>query len=362
MFCKVILFIVVCALISTVSAQQTEVPLVAVENAVMVENEVPRKYAGNIVAVESTDIVPRVTGTLLKTHFKEGDSVKKGALLYELEDTTYVARVDGLKAQKKALEAALVFADKEFRRSDTLLKSKASSVAAHDKALFEIDAAKAKIKEIEASLIDAETTLSYTKIYAPIDGVIGKSLYSNGNLITPQTGKMTNITMYAPIYVRFSISEVVLRRDFGGLKGIRENTLVRLQLADKTLAKETASVSWVDNQIHASTNTITLWAVFQNKNQELIPGGFVTVLLINKNSQKKPAVRPSALLTGKDGYSVYVIGKDGRVMERRVKIGRTTPDGFQIITSGLTGDELIVVDGTHKIKPGDKPALKRNMR
>jgi len=359
---KTNLLLVIAVLSFTVSAQHAEVPLVEVEKAVMAENEVPRKYSGSIVAVESTDIVPRVTGTLLKTHFKEGDSVKKGALLYELENTTYVARVDGLKAQKKALEAALVFADKEFRRSDTMLKSKASSVADHDRALFEIDAAKAKIKEIEASLIDAETTLSYTKIYAPIDGVIGKSLYSNGNLITPQTGKMTNITMYAPIYVRFSISEVVLRRDFGGLKGIRENTLVRLQLADKTLAKETASVAWVDNQIHASTNTITLWAVFQNKNQELIPGGFATVLLINKNSQKKPAVRPSALLTGKDGYSVYVIGKDGRVMERRVKIGRTTPDGFQIITSGLTGDELIVVDGTHKIKPGDKPALKQNMR
>ena len=147
MFCKVISFVVVCALISTVSAQQAEVPLVEVEKAVMAENEVPRKYSGSIVAVESTDIVPRVTGTLLKTHFKEGDSVKKGALLYELENTTYVARVDGLKAQKKALEAALVFAAKEFRRSDTLLKSKASSVAAHDRALFEIDAATAKIKE-----------------------------------------------------------------------------------------------------------------------------------------------------------------------------------------------------------------------
>ena len=362
MFCKAISVVAVVSLVTAVSARQTEAPLVEVEKAVMAENEVPRKYSGSIIAVESTDIVPRVTGILLKTHFKEGDTVKKGALLYELEDTAYAARVDGLKAQKKALEAALIYADKEFRRSDTLLKSQASSVAAHDRALFEIDAAKAKIKEVEASLVDAETTLSYTKIYAPIDGVIGKSLFSNGNLITPQTGKMTNITMYAPIYVRFSISEVVLRRDFGGLKGIRENTLVRLQLADRTIAKETAAVSWVDNQIHASTNTITLWAVFQNKDRELIPGGFATVLLVNKNSRKKPAVRPSALLTGKDGYSVYVIGKDGSVMERRVKIGRTTQDGLQIITAGLTGDELIVVDGTHKIKPGDKPELKRTKR
>ena len=359
---KAILAAVMASLMTSAWAQQTAVPLVAVEKAVMAESEVPRKYAGSIVAMESIDIEPRVTGTLLKTHFKEGDEVKKGTLLYELEDTAYAAKVAGLKAQKKALEAALLFADKEFRRSDKLLKSQASSVAAHDKAVFEIDAAKAKIKEVEAALIDAENTLSYTRIYAPIDGMIGKSLYSDGNLITPQTGKMANITMHAPIYVRFSISEMVLRRDFGGLKGIRKNTLIKLQLADKTIAKETAAVAWVDNQIHASTNTITLWAVFQNKDRELIPGGFATVLLVNKNNGRKPAVRPSALLTGKNGYSVYVIGKDGSVLERRVKIGRTTPDGLQIITAGLSGDELIVVDGTHKIKAGDKPALKEKKR
>lgn len=362
MLCKMISTVAMTALVAVVSAQQTEAPLVAVEKAVMAESEIPRKYAGSVVAMESTDIMPRVTGTLLKTHFKEGDAVRKGMLLYELEDTTYAARVDALKAQKKALEEALLFADKEFRRSDKLVKSQASSIASHDKAVFEINSAKARLKEIEASLVDAENTLSYTRIHAPIDGIIGKSIYSNGNLITPQTGKMTNITMIAPIYVRFSISEVVLRRDFGGVKEIRNNTVIRLQLADKTLAKETAAVSWVDNQIHASSNTITLWAVFQNKDHELIPGGFVTVLLSNKNSRKHPAIRPSALLTGKAGHSVFVIGKNGEVVERRVKIGRTTPDGLQIITSGLGGDELVVVDGTHKIKPGDKPALKQNVR
>lgn len=342
---------------ATASAQQRENPLVTVEKVTVTENEIPRKYAGKVESVESTDIMPRVTGTLLKTLFTEGSFVKKGTLLYELEDTTYAARVESLRAQKESLLAALVYADLEFKRSDKLRRSEAASKAAFDKASFEIKSAKARLKDIEASLKDAENTLSYTKIYAPIDGIIGKSIYSNGNLITPQIGKLTNITGIAPIYVRFSISEVVFRRDFGGLNGIKKNTHVKLLLADKKIAKESVSVAWVDNKIHTSTNTITLWAKFENKYNELIPGGFVTVLLYSKNVQKKPAIRPTALIVNRGSYSVYIIGKDGAVMERSVKIGRTTPDGFQIIDEGLSGDELIIVEGTHKVKPGMVPTL-----
>lgn len=344
---------------ASVYAQQQEKPLVTVEKVVITENEIPRRYAGKVESVESADIMPRVTGTLLRTHFIEGDFVKKGTLLYELEDTTYAAKVESLEAQKESLLAALVYADQEFKRSDKLRKSEAASKAAFDRATFEIKSAKAKLKDIEAALKDAKNTLSYTKIYAPIDGLIGKSIYSNGNLITPQTGKLTDIAGIAPIYVRFSISEVIFRREFGGIKGIRKNTTVKLLLADKKIAKESVSVAWADNKIHDSTNTIMLWAKFENKHNELIPGGYVTVLLYNKNAQKKPAIRPSALIMNGDGYSVYIIGKNGAVMERRVKIGRTTPDGFQIINDGLSGDELIVVEGTHKVKPGMIPALNR---
>ena len=356
---KTILASLAALFVTTASAQQMEKPLVTVEKPTITENEIPRKYAGFVEAVESTDIIPRVTGVLLKTYFKEGDFVRKGQLLYELEDTTYVAKVESLRAQKESLEAALIYADKEFTRSQKLQKDNATSVASFDRASFEIKAARAKLKEINATLKDAENTLSYTKIYAPISGYIGKSIYSNGNLITPQTGKLTNITGIAPIYVRFSISEVIFRRDFGGLNGIKKNTIVKVQLADKSIYGERVSVDWVDNKIHATTNTISLWAKFNNNPRELLPGGFVTVFLYNKNAQKKPAISPSALIVKKGGYSVYIIGKDGVVIERNVKIGRTTPDGLQIVTEGLSGDELVITEGTHKVKPGMVPTLNR---
>lgn len=223
-------------------------PSVVVDTVKTVAEADPKRYVGAIESIQHVDIMPRVTGNLLKINFTEGAVVKKGTLLYELEDTTYKAAVDGLKAQKEALEATLRYAEKDFRRNSTLLKSKAVAVAAHDKSEQEIDSAKANLKQVHASLADAENTLSYTKIYAPISGRIGKSVFTEGNLITPTGGKLTDIEMIAPIYVRFSISERVFRRDFGGMNGIREKALVRIQLADNTIYGETAKVTLIDSK------------------------------------------------------------------------------------------------------------------
>ena len=328
-----------------------KVPTVETDTVKMVSGENPRRYVGTLESIEHVDIMPRVTGNLLKIHFTEGSIVRKGALLYELEDTTYRAAVEKLKAEKESLEAAFAYARKEFTRSDTLLRSKAVAVSTHDKSVLDIDSAQANVKQLKASLLDAENTLSYTKIYAPITGRIGKSAFTEGNLITPQGGKLTDIEMTAPIYVRFSISERVFRRDFGGSAGIRTKALVRIQLADGLLYGETARVSLIDNKISTSTNTITLWAVFQNADGELIPGGFVSVLLSRESNRKLPAVVPSALVADENGYLVYVLDAENRVSARRVRTGALA-DGLQIVTEGLKGTERIVSGGTNKVRPG----------
>lgn len=326
-------------------------PSVVVDTVKTVAEADPKRYVGAIESIQHVDIMPRVTGNLLKINFTEGAVVKKGTLLYELEDTTYKAAVDGLKAQKEALEATLRYAEKDFRRNSTLLKSKAVAVAAHDKSEQEIDSAKANLKQVHASLADAENTLSYTKIYAPISGRIGKSVFTEGNLITPTGGKLTDIEMIAPIYVRFSISERVFRCDFGGMNGIREKALVRIQLADNTIYGETAKVTLIDNKVNSTTNTITLWATFENKDLQLIPGSFVTVLVTAKAEKLQPAVIPSALIMDNDGYQVYVLDGDNKVEARRVRIGSVSK-GLQIIPEGLKPGERIVSEGSNKVRPG----------
>ena len=326
-------------------------PTVVTDRVKMVSESAPRRYVGVVEPIRHVDIMPRITGNLLKLHFKEGEMVKKGELLYELEDTAYRAAVDGLEAQKELMEAALRYADAEFKRSSSLLKSRAVAVSAHDKALLDIDSAKANIKQISASLTDARNTLSYTRIHAPISGRIGKSAFTEGNLITPQGGKLTDIEMIAPIYVRFSLSERIFRRDFGGMDGIRKKAWIRIQLADGAVYPEKARITLIDNKVNSSTNTITLWGTFENRDGQLIPGSFVTVLVSAAEEKSYPAVLPSALIMSDSGCKVYVLDTDNKVHAKTVTPG-TLSGGLQIIRNGLDGTERVLVDGTHKVQPG----------
>lgn len=327
-------------------------PVVLVGKTARVEELQAKRYIGMVESIRHVDIVPRVTGNLQKIHFIEGGIVKQGDLLYELEDTTYRAKVDALRAQKEQLEAALTLADLEFKRSSRLLESNAVAVSAHDKAKFDIDSAGARISEISAMLADAENTLSYTKITAPLGGRISKSTWTEGNLITPGTGKLCDIEMTAPIYVKFSLSEPVFRSELGGMDSAKKNARIRILLADGSPYAETAKITLIDNKVNAATDSITLWASFANADGQLIPGSYVTVLVSVRPEKPYVAIVPSALVAEETGSFVYVVG-DGNVAEKRaVTVGGGADNGLIVITGGLSGDETIVIEGTHKVIPG----------
>ena len=339
--------------ISTASENPRQVlPSVVVEKASPAASRAVRRYVGSVEAINSVNIMPRITGELRKVNFTEGSLVKAGQLLYELEDTTYQAAVQALEAQLEAQKATLEFATTEYARKYKLLKSNVVSTAAHEQALMEINVAKANIKRLEASLTDARNTLSYTKIVSPINGRIGKSIASVGNLITPQSGAMADIQQLAPIYVKFSISEKVLRRDFGGVNNIAAVARVKAMLADGKIASETARITLVDNKINAKSNTITMWATFPNTKFELLPGSFVTVLLTAEdNRSNTPSVLPSAVVMENDNCFVWVLDNKNNIPSRRkVKIGDTVA-GRLLILDGVKNGETVVVDGTHKIRP-----------
>lgn len=327
-------------------------PTVVVEKAIPASSKAFRRYVGIVEAINSVQIMPRINGELRKIHFTEGSLVEAGQLLYEIEDTTFKAAVQGLEAQLEAQKATLVYATSEHARKSKLLKSKAVSASAHELAVMEINVAKANIKRLEAALIDAKNTLSYTRISAPISGRIGKSVASVGNLLAPQMGALTDIQQLAPIYVKFSISEKAVRRDFGGIENIKKSARVRAVLADGKVSEETALVTLVDNKINQKSNTITMWAAFQNKNLELIPGGFVTVqLFADSTADEQSTVLPSALIMENGKYFVWVLNTQNNIPVRKeVKIGETV-DGRLIILDGVKNGETVVVDGTHKIRP-----------
>ena len=326
-------------------------PTVVVEKAVPASAKAFRRYVGMVEAINSVQIMPRINGELRKIHFTEGSLVEAGQLLYEIEDTTYQAAVLGLEAQLEAQKATLAYATSEHVRKSKLLKSNAVSASVHDLAVMEINVAKANIKRLEAALIDAKNTLSYTRITSPVSGRIGKSAVSVGNLLAPQMGALTDVQQLAPIYVKFSISEKALRRDFGGIENIKKNAKVRVVLADGKVLTETAQVTLVDNKINQKSNTVTMWATFPNKNLELLPGSFVTVQLFAADTADgQTTVLPSALVMENGKCFVWILNTQNNIPVRKeVKIGETVA-GRLIIIDGVKNGETVVVDGTHKIR------------
>ena len=328
------------------------VPTVVVEKAVPASSKAFRRYVGTVEAINSVQIIPRINGELRKIHFTEGAPVEAGQLLYEIEDTTYRAAVQGLEAQLEAQRATLAYATSEYARKSKLLKSNAVSASSHELAVMEINVAKANIKRLEAALTDAKNTLSYTRITSPVSGRIGKSIVSAGNLLAPQMGALTDVQQLVPIYVKFSISEKTLRRNFGGIDNVKKNARVRAVLADGKVADETAHVTLVDNKINPKSNTVTMWATFHNKNLELLPGSFVTVQLSAADTPEgQTTVLPSALVMENGKCFVWVLNTQNNIpVKKEVKIGETVA-GRTIIHDGVKNGETVVVDGTHKIHP-----------
>lgn len=355
-FSLVVVFISVLLSAGELSAneqQKMPVPTVVVEKAVPVSAVSFRRYVGTVEAIRSVLVIPRVNGELRKVNFKEGSLIQPGEILFEIEDTTYKAAVQGLEAQLEAQRATLAYATAEHGRKSKLLKSKAVSASSHDLAVMEINVAKANIKRLEAALLDARNTLSYTKIISPISGRIGKSSVSVGNLLSPQMGALTDIQQLAPIYVKFSISEKALRRDFGGIEKMMKNARVRVVLADGKTSSETAFVTLIDNKVNLKSNTVTLWATFANKDLELLPGSFVTVQLFSANSSAdQTTVLPSALVMENENCFVWVLNTQNNIPERRkIKAGDTV-SGRTVILEGVKNGETVIVDGTHKVRPG----------
>ena len=342
----------ICSLSAAAAAPSQDVPKVSVAKAVEIRELRPAKYVGSITAYSSVDVVPRITGTILKVNFEDGALVKKGQLLYELEDTTYRAKLDSARAEREQIKAEIAFAETNYKRSSRLAATNAVSQSNLDEATRLLNTNKARLAAVEAAIRDAENNFSYTRIYSPLDGRIGENLYSAGNLVTPATGKLAHIVRLSPIYVKFSLSERTFRA-YGGMKHFAERAHIRLRLADNKYYTENGKVGFIDNRIDPKTNTITIWAEFQNRDLELIPGGFATLLLSPRLAKPAAAVLQSALIVGDKECSVLVLDKENNVVRRVVKPGSTVGD-YQEILSGVSAGEMVIIDGMHKVRPGGK--------
>ncbi|MDD2478984.1 MAG: efflux RND transporter periplasmic adaptor subunit [Victivallaceae bacterium] len=344
----------------SLSAQrpQQPAPMVGIAKAEVVEERAVRNYVGNIAASEEVQLPARVAGILTSQNFVEGGMVKKGDLLMTIEDTTYKAEVDQAKATLDQIEAELKFATSNYKRQKGLADKDTISVATLEEATRLIAFTKGRYDAAKATLAQAENEYSYTKIYAPIDGRIGKIRYTYGNFVNSTSEPLANIVKVDPIYIKYYISE----RDFLNLfktnEEMKETASMSITMANGKQFKGKGKILLVDNKVDERTGTIAIWATFENPDMMLIPGGYVTVSLSEKSVDKQVGVPLSAILTDRAGSYVYVLDADNIATRRDVIIAEVVGDK-QIIKSGLTAGENVISSGSHKVVPGTKVEIRK---
>ena len=311
-------------------------------------------FVGRVVAIDKVDIVARVTGFIGQRNFTEGQMVKTGDLLFRIEPDIYKATVDQQAANVAKAKATEVNADLQLKRSQELVKSQNVPQSTVDQNLATEQSAQADILQAQALLEQAKINLSYTEIYAPIDGRIGIANYTVGNLVSPSTGLLATIVSQDPIYVVFQASEadvVEYRRRVAASADKDPHVTVHIRLPDGSIYSHPGVTNFLDVQVQADTDTITARAQLPNPDGELIPGGVVGVIVERGKPRYALLVPQAAVLLDQAGHYVLVVDDAKKVEQRRITTG---PDhGKDIeVAEGLKEGELVITDGIQKVHPG----------
>jgi membrane fusion protein (multidrug efflux system) len=319
------------------------------------------EYIGRIQATNRVNLVARVAAFLDQRLFTEGAEVRKGELLYRLEQAPFQADVQMREAAVAQFKAQLENAKLTLGRARSLLGTSAGQQSSVDTALAAHLAFEAQKHGAEALLEQARINLGYTEIRAPIDGKIGRTAVTEGNYVGPTTGVLVSIVSQDPMYVLFPISTrnvIQLRRRTAEKPG---SIVIRLRLPDGKLYDKAGTLDFVDNTVSGNTDTMTLRGIVPNPplpsaagtlgSRELVDGELVTVILQDAQATEALTVPRAAVLTDQSGDYVFVVGAEDKVEQRRVQLGQSTPQAA-VVMSGLTEGENVIVEGLQRARPG----------
>lgn len=309
--------------------------------------------AGRIEAKYSVDVVARINGWLQKSYFEEGADVKKGQTLFLIEQDQYQNMVNTASANVRQAEASLINAEKELARAKELVKQDYVSKSYFDQALATRDTAKAALDAAKAQLADARLNLSYTKVVSPVDGKIGKIIITEGNLVNTQSGPIARVVSTSPIYVIFNLkSSEFLKLKKHDTAADLSNMEVTLRLADGSTYNEVGKIEYVGNEIDKTTGTIDLRATFENTQELLVPGDFVSVTVKSTVPKEVLTVPQSAALNDAQGYYVWTVNAENKVERKNIKVSQEVNKNW-IVEDGLELTDNVVAKGVQSIRmPG----------
>jgi membrane fusion protein, multidrug efflux system len=309
-------------------------------------------YPARLQSIRSAAIVSRVTGVLLKKRFKEGDAVKAGDLLFNIEPDLYEAAANEQKAQVVLEEAKLHKAERDYKRASELHKDNAISVQEYDAALSAYETAKAQVNASKALLDSRELDLSYTKVVAPISGIAGIKQTDVGNLVTPGTPLVT-ITQTDPIYARFSIPSGDLQKArvatkeglwSWGDKGRLKATL------DVGGIKVTGDIDYIAPNADTQTGSVNARARFANADNLLLPGAFGKITIDGIVRDNVIMIPQKAVLQNPKGTIVFVFS-DGKAAVRPIVLGDPVGNSY-VVLKGLSDGDKVIVNNFFRVKPG----------
>jgi len=314
-------------------------PPVSVAEVVARKQQLWSEFSGKLIAVDSAEIRPRVSGTIEKIHFKEGQWVEKNAPLFTIDPKPYLAAL-------QATEAKATFAEAEFARARSLIKDKAIPKREYDSRRNDVETA-------GAELTKAKLDHDYTLIKAPIAGRVSRAELTVGNLVDAggNVPLLTTIVSNRPIYADFDIDEatyIKYLKSAANDQNKLKNIPVNLWLSDETGKPYSGKVQSFDNHLNLSSSTLRVRAIFDNKNGELIPGLFARVQIGSIDKDDVILINDHAINTDQSIKFVWVVGEDNKVSYRPVKLGGSA-DGLRIITGGLKVGEKIVINGTQRV-------------
>ncbi len=328
-------------------------PEVAVRAAQVLIKTVPVtvEVVGTVEAYNSVPVLPRVTGQIIKSHFKEGQAVADGELLFTIDSAPFEQKLKEAAGQLAANQSKLKFSKAQAERFIYLFERGAISRSESDKSQSEAVQLEQAVESDKAAVEQARLNMSYCEVRAPVAGRAGSFLADQGSVVEAFKTRLVQINQIQPAKVVFSVSEKYLP-DMKNLMA-HEARAVSVSIPGTALKGEGGRISFLDNTVDQATGMVRLKAEFPNKDTLLWPGQFVRVVVLISNLQNAVVAPAEAVQSNQTGNYVFVVKADKTVELRTITVDRAYGQ-LAVVSRGLTPGETVVTDGQNKLKGGRK--------